>query len=43
MERIKEVKNPVLGVGQKVEVVFGQPIQMDDVMRRCCLAAACQR
>ena len=35
MERIKEVKNPILGVGQKVDVVFGEPIQMDDLLRRC--------
>ena len=43
MERIKQVKNPVLGVGQRVEVVFGQPIQMDDLLRRCYLTTACER
>mmetsp|Transcript_10494 Transcript_10494/g.21848 ORF Transcript_10494/g.21848 Transcript_10494/m.21848 type:complete len:276 (+) Transcript_10494:120-947(+) len=35
MEKVKEVKNPRIGVGQTVQVVVGEPMQLDDLLERC--------
>mmetsp|Transcript_19776 Transcript_19776/g.33222 ORF Transcript_19776/g.33222 Transcript_19776/m.33222 type:complete len:270 (-) Transcript_19776:737-1546(-) len=35
MHLIKQVKNPLIGYGNTVQVVVGEPVQLDDLMQRC--------
>eukprot|EP00959_Pyramimonas_sp_CCMP1952_P022169 466179-Pyramimonas_sp.AAC.2 len=35
MHKVKEVKNPLIGVGQTVQIVVGEALQLDDLMDRC--------
>jgi len=34
MHLIKQVKNPLIGYGNTVQVVVGEPVQLDDLMQR---------
>ena len=34
MQKVKEVKNPLIGVGETVQVVVGEPMQLDDLLDR---------
>jgi len=35
MDEVKELKNPLIGVGKTVDVVFGEPIKMEDLLLKC--------